>query len=69
MVEQNLGKIAGLRLTPNDPPGFLAIRLKMQQGATVHVSIPVKSAMTMMRALQAYQRKYRWPIPMTKIEI
>ncbi len=60
---QRWRRISNVRVTPDPENGAVSFRLEPPLSQAIEFQLSATQAMVLMRALQAYQRRYHWPIP------
>jgi hypothetical protein len=66
---RKLGILVDTAFSPAPQGRGVSIRLWFSSGEAVEFLLPAKGAVSVMRVLSAYQKKYHWPIPLTKIPV
>jgi hypothetical protein len=62
-----LGNASECRVMPNGDRKSLRFRLDFPISQSIEFALDAKQAGTLLVALQAYQKKYRWPVPQIDI--
>lgn len=66
-MKKQTSKVRRLQLTPRGADEPILCRLEMTDDSSISFEMDSKAAMTVMVALQAYQKRYHWPIPMKRV--
>jgi hypothetical protein len=67
MIKTEMRAAKKMRVSPKNQGEYLECRLEFHEGSPIAFRLEPKGAMTLMVALQAYQKRWHWPIPMIRI--